>query len=194
MAADDNKDPKPGEGEGGDGGKGDGGDAKAKEVVSYAKYKRETDEWQAQVDTLKAELDKRDQQIADIQAKADNADELKAALEKANADNEQYKADSEKREAQMRRDFAIDSELQKRGARSVKVARAAIDAEALEKAEIGEDGSIAGIDFDALVKESPYLFAESQRFDTGGTQKGGGGSGELANFRAQFGLDTKEGD
>ena len=76
--ADDNKGPKPGEGEGG---QEDGG--KAKEVVSYAKYKRETDEWEAQVETLKAEIAKRDQQIADIQAKADNADELKAALEKA---------------------------------------------------------------------------------------------------------------
>ena len=76
MADDDNKDQKPGEG-----GQEDGG--KAKEVVSYAKYKRETDEWEAQVETLKAEIAKRDQQIADIQAKADNADELKAALEKA---------------------------------------------------------------------------------------------------------------
>ena len=187
--ADDNKGPKPGEGEGG---QEDGG--KTKEVVSYAKYKRETDEWEAQVETLKAEIAKRDQQIADIQAKADDADELKAALEKANADNEQYKADSEKREAQMRRDFAINSELQRRGARSVKVARAAIDAEALEKAEVGEDGTVTGIDFDALVKESPYLFDGQQRFDTGGTQKGGAGGDALADFRAQFGLDAKDGE
>ena len=77
MADDDKKDPRSDEGEGGQ----DGG--KTKEVVSYAKYKRETDEWEAQVETLKAEIAKRDQQIADIQAKADNADELKSALEKA---------------------------------------------------------------------------------------------------------------
>ena len=67
----------------GESGGGQDGGGKAKEVVSYAKYKRETDEWEAQVETLKAEIAKRDQQIADIQAKADNADELKAALLKA---------------------------------------------------------------------------------------------------------------
>ena len=78
MADGGGKDPKPGEGEGSQ----DGG-GKTKEVVSYAKHKRKTDEWEAQVETLKAEIAKRDQQIADIQAKADNADELKAALEKA---------------------------------------------------------------------------------------------------------------
>ena len=34
-----------------------------KEVVSYAKYKRETDEYQEQVKALKAELEQRDKEI-----------------------------------------------------------------------------------------------------------------------------------
>ena len=104
--ADDNK---PQGNEGGDNGQQTG---PAKEVVSYAKYKRETDEYQEQVKALKAELEQRDKQIEEFTAKAGNADELQAALDKAKADNEAYKADAEKREADMRRDFAIDTKLE----------------------------------------------------------------------------------
>lgn len=86
-----------------------------KEVVSYAKYKRETDEYQEQVKALKAELEQRDKQIEEFTSKAGNAEELQAALDKAKADNEAYKADAEKREADMRRDFAIDTKLAQMG-------------------------------------------------------------------------------
>lgn len=107
--ADDNK---PQGNEGGD----DGQQTEpAKEVVSYAKYKRETDEYQEQVKALKAELEQRDKQIEEFTSKAGNAEELQAALDKAKADNEAYKADAEKREADMRRDFAIDTKLAQMG-------------------------------------------------------------------------------
>ena len=98
--ADDNK---PQGNEGGDNGQ---QTDPAKEVVSYAKYKRETDEYQEQVKALKAELEQRDKQIEEFTSKADNAEELQAALVKAKADNEAYKADAEKREADMPRESA----------------------------------------------------------------------------------------
>ena len=84
--ADDNK---PQGNEGGDNGQ---QTEPAKEVVSYAKYKRETDEYQEQVKALKAELEQRDKQIEEFTSKAGNAEELQAALDKAKADNEAYKA------------------------------------------------------------------------------------------------------
>lgn len=162
-----------------------------KDVVSYAKYRREVDELTKERDDLKDEIANRDQQIADITAKAGNAEDLQKALDEANAANAQYKQDAEAREAGMRRDFAIETTLRDLGARNVVAARALIDKEALEKAEIGDDGKVSGIDFDAIKTANPYLFADQQRFDTGGTQKGGAGGGDasLSEFRAQFGLD-----
>lgn len=165
-----------------------------KDVVSYAKYRREVDELTKERDGLKGELANRDQQIADITAKAGNAEDLQKALDDANAANAQYKQDAEAREAGMRRDFAIEAALRDMGARNVVAARALIDNDAAEKAKVGEDGKVSGIDFDAIKTANPYLFADQQRFDTGGTQTGGvGGSNALSDFKAQFGLDDNSG-
>ena len=139
--AEDNK-PK-----GNEGGEGQGTEPQ-KEVVSYAKYKRETDEYQEQVKALKAELEQRDKQIEEFTSKAGNAEELQAALDKAKADNEAYKADAEKREADMRRDFAIDTKLAQMGVRNAKAARAIIPN--IADAKLDEQGNLTGIDFEAL--------------------------------------------
>ena len=143
-----------------------------KEVVSYAKYKRETDEYQEQVKALKAELE--------------HAEELQAALDKAKADNEAYKADAEKREADMRRDFAIDTKLAQMGVRNAKAARAIIPN--IADAKLDEQGNLTGIDFEALKKDNAYMFTDQPRESAGGDPKGGAGSDGLADFRAAFGL------
>ena len=164
--ADDNK---PQGNEGGDNGQQTG---PAKEVVSYAKYKRETDEYQEQVKALKAELEQRDKQIEEFTSKAGNAEELQAALDKAKADNEAYKADAEKREADMRR--------------NAKAARAIIPN--IADAKLDEQGNLTGIDFEALKKDNAYMFTDQPRESAGGDPKGGAGSDGLADFRAAFGL------
>lgn len=133
------EDNKPQGNEGGDNGQ---QTEPAKEVVSYAKHKRETDEYQEQVKALKAELEQRDKQIEEFTAKAGNADELQAALDKAKADNEAYKADAEKREAEMRRDFAIDTKLAQMGVRNAKAARAIIPEH--RRREAGREGQPHG--------------------------------------------------
>lgn len=158
----------------------------AKEVVSYAKYKRETDEYQEQVKALKAELEQRDKQIEEFTSKAGNAEELQAALDKAKADNEAYKADAEKREADMRRDFAIDTKLAQMGVRNAKAARAIIPN--IADAKLDEQGNLTGIDFEALKKDNAYMFTDQPRESAGGDPKGGAGSDGLADFRAAFGL------
>ena len=132
-----------------------------KEVVSYAKYKRETDEYQEQVKALKAELEQRDKQIEEFTSKAGNAEELQAALDKAKADNEAYKADAEKREADMRRDFAIDTKLAQMGVRNAKAARAIIPN--IADAKLDEQGNLTGIDFEALKKDNAYMFTDQPR-------------------------------
>ena len=157
-----------------------------KEVVSYAKYKRETDEYQEQVKALKAELEQRDKQIEEFTSKAGNAEELQAALDKAKADNEAYKADAEKREADMRRDFAIDTKLAQMGVRNAKAARAIIPN--IADAKLDEQGNLTGIDFEALKKDNAYMFTDQPRESAGGDPKGGAGSDGLADFRAAFGL------
>ena len=178
--ADDNK---PQGNEGGDNGQ---QTEPAKEVVSYAKYKRETDEYQEQVKALKAELEQRDKQIEEFTSKAGNAEELQAALDKAKADNEAYKADAEKREADMRRDFAIDTKLAQMGVRNAKAARAIIPN--IADAKLDEQGNLTGIDFEALKKDNAYMFTDQPRESAGGDPKGGAGSDGLADFRAAFGL------
>lgn len=169
----------------------EGGSQAEKEVVSYAKYRREVDELAKERDNLKAEIANRDQQIADITAKAGDAEALQKSLDDAKAANDQFKSDAETREANMRRDFAVDAELRARGARNVKAARALIESDALEKASVDDDGKVSGIDFDSIEAANPYMFADQQqRFDTGGNQTGGAGGGDaMADFRAQFGLD-----
>ena len=148
-----------------------------KEVVSYAKYKRETDEYQEQVKALKAELEQRDKQIEEFTSKAGNAEELQAALDKA---------DAEKREADMRRDFAIDTKLAQMGVRNAKAARAIIPN--ITDAKLDEQGNLTGIDFEALKKDNAYMFTDQPRESAGGDPKGGAGSDGLADFRAAFGL------
>lgn len=164
--ADDNK---PQGNEGGDNGQ---QTEPAKEVVSYAKYKRETDEYQEQVKALKAELEQRDKQIEEFTSKAGNAEELQAALDKAKAD--------------MRRDFAIDTKLAQMGVRNAKAARAIIPN--IADAKLDEQGNLTGIDFEALKKDNAYMFTDQPRESAGGDPKGGAGSDGLADFRAAFGL------
>lgn len=141
-----------------------------KEVVSYAKYKRETDEYQEQVKALKAELEQRDKQIEEFTSKAGNAEELQAALDKAKADNEAYKADAEKREADMRRDFAIDTKLAQMGVRNAKAARAIIPN--IADAKLDEQGNLTGIDFEALKKDNAYMFTDQPRRERGRRPQG----------------------
>ena len=134
-----------------------------KEVVSYAKYKRETDEYQEQVKALKAELEQRDKQIEEFTSKAGNAEELQAALDKA-----------------------IDTKLAQMGVRNAKAARAIIPN--IADAKLDEQGNLTGIDFEALKKDNAYMFTDQPRESAGGDPKGGAGSDGLADFRAAFGL------
>ena len=116
----------------------------------------------------------------------ERAEELQAALDKAKADNEAYKADAEKREADMRRDFAIDTKLAQMGVRNAKAARAIIPN--IADAKLDEQGNLTGIDFEALKKDNAYMFSDQPRESAGGDPKGGAGSDGLADFRAAFGL------
>ncbi len=124
---------------------------------------------------LYAVLDERAQRI---QEGLDLADKAK-----------QDQADAEKREADMRRDFAIDTKLAQMGVRNAKAARAIIPN--IADAKLDEQGNLTGIDFDALKKDNAYMFADQPRESAGGDPKGGAGSDGLADFRAAFGLTNE---
>ena len=149
-------------------------------------YREQAASGEAGSRALKAELEQRDKQIEEFTSKAGNAEELQAALDKAKADNEAYKADAEKREADMRRDFAIDTKLAQMGVRNAKAARAIIPN--IADAKLDEQGNLTGIDFEALKKDNAYMFTDQPRESAGGDPKGGAGSDGLADFRAAFGL------
>lgn len=86
----------------------------------------------------------------------------------------------------MRRDFAIDTKLAQMGVRNAKAARAIIPN--IADAKLDEQGSLTGIDFEALKKDNAYMFTDQPRESAGGDPKGGAGSDGLADFRAAFGL------
>jgi len=72
--------------------------------------------------------------------------------------------------ATVRRDNAVDLALVKAGARNVKAARALLD---LSKAKLKDDGSVEGVDIEALKKSDAYLFTVVTETDTGDGHDGG---------------------
>ena len=158
-----------------------------KEVVSYAKYRRELDELAAERDALKAEIGNRDQQIADLTqaAESNDVDGLRKQLEDATKANEDYQAQAVQRETALKRDYALDTELIRMGVRNAKAARALIN---LEDVTLTEEGSLEGVDLASLKADNPYLFDAPKPQDAGGAPKGSVDNSADASIRAGAGL------
>ncbi|MEG1525698.1 MAG: phage scaffolding protein [Clostridia bacterium] len=95
--------------------------------------------------------------------------------------------------ASYKKDSAIHLALVQAKARNPKAARALIDD---SKVTLNADGSLAGMDLDAIKKSDPYLFDVEVKKDEG-TDGGAGGidetldKGFLAGIRGAMGLESK---
>lgn len=107
-------------------------------------------------------------------------------LKKAATDTEtKYKGELDR----LRRDSAIQLALVQAKARNPKAARALLDD---SKITLNADGTLSGLDVEALKKSDPYLFEIEKKQDEGGGHEGGeGGGSALDAVRAAMGLATK---
>ena len=104
---------------------------------------------------------------------------MQAQISKLQADNkaasEKYAADL----AAIRLDAALDTAIARERGRSAKAIKALVDT---SKLKLTDDGSIEGLDLEALKKSDPYLFEQVQTTNvgTGGTPSGAQGGGSPA--------------
>jgi len=130
--------------------------------ISLQKFRDKETELKTATDTLKG--------LQDTVKKFDGVDldALKSAATTA-----QKKYDDEL--AVFRRDSAVNLLLAQSGARNIKAASALLD---LSKVKVKEDGSVEGVNIDALKKSDPYLFVIEQTREEGDGHAGAADAGK----------------
>jgi len=130
--------------------------------VSLQKFKDKETELKTATDTIKG--------LQDTVKKFDGVD-LDALKNAATTAQKKYDDDL----AAFRRDSAVNLLLAQSGARNIKAASALLD---LSKVKIKEDGSVEGIDLEALKKSDPYLFVIEQTKEEGDGHAGAADAGK----------------
>lgn len=108
-----------------------------------------------QAEVLQAQLTQRDADIAELKKTA--GEEWQ---EKFTALEDKYKKETEtmaKQLADTAKNNAVDMAILKAGGRNAKAVKALLD---MEKVTLKEDGTLEGLDLDALKKSDSYLFSE----------------------------------
>lgn len=143
------------------------------------------DEVNNQNKELKTSLAERDTQLADLGEKAKGNEELTNKINELTEANKKIATDYETKIASREREYVIEGELSKIGAKNLKAVKALLDGEKI----VVKDGQIAGLNeqIDALKKSDAYLFAETQPVppNKGGTPPNppsGGGTGDFSDF------------
>lgn len=127
--------------------------------------------------TLEGQIKERDKDIADLKkAAGDNAD-----LSKKYQDlQDKYKTDTEalnKKMAKDKKSNAVDMAIMQAKGKNAKAIKALID---MDKVTLKDDGSLEGLDLEALKKSDAYLFDEVKNGIEGtGYNKGTAGGGSL---------------
>ena len=103
--------------------------------------KEQFNEVNNQVKEAKAKLKELDDAIAAYQSS--DADELQQEIEQLRVEGEQLQEAHNNNMKQLKRDYAIETELKKAKAKNPKVVSSLLD---LERVEMGEDGSLIGLD------------------------------------------------
>lgn len=127
------------------------------------------------VSDLQSQLDQRDKDIKELQKQTGGNTDLQKQLDEW---QEKYKADTEALEqklADQKLDTALDAAIHGAKGRNPKAIKALLNREALK---LKDDGSIEGLDLDALKTSDAYLFEiETQKDEGQGAAAGGTGSG-----------------
>lgn len=148
-----------------------------KGFVSKANY----DQRNTAYKDLQKQIAERDTQLEELK-KVDTA-KLQEEIVKLQATNKTAKEDYEKKIADLQKEYAVDTALNKVGARNIKAVKALLDN---SKIELKEDGSLTGLNeqLDVLSKaeDSSFLF---------GT--GGKGKANIDGFHPAQGTGANEG-
>ena len=145
--------------------------AQTEDMKGYVPRSR-LDEETTKVQTLSTQLSDRDKDMKDLKSKADKGSELETQLTTLQG---KYKADTEDLQTkltQQKLDSALDSAIVTAKGRNPKAVKALLDA---AKLKLKDDGTVEGLDLDALKKSDPYLFEIEQKKDEGGGYQGGSG-------------------
>ena len=132
----------------------------------------------AKYDQLKTEKAASDKLATDVQAqltalKATDPEKLKTDLAAAQAEAENLKTKHAEELAKLRMDAALDSAIHAAKGRNPKAIKALINREGLK---LKDDGTLEGLDLEALKKSDAYLFEIETTRDEGQGASGGSGS------------------
>ncbi len=117
-----------------------------------------------QAEALQAQITQRDADIAELKKAAGSDSEWQEAMAKQLADTA--------------KNSAVDMAILKAGGRNAKAVKALLD---MEKVTLKEDGTLDGLDLDALKKSDGYLFSEEMTKIVGtGAQAGVQGADSVA--------------
>ena len=137
--------------------------ASAEELTGYIP-KHRFDEMILARDTERRQREEIEKKISDLEKGRASADELKAELDKLRNEQKAERQKHDEETAKLKIDMAIERELTSSGARSVKIAKAAM-ADFMSQAKLKDDGSVEGLsDFVAKMKadkESAFLFNDT---------------------------------
>ena len=144
---------------------------------------------QQEVTTLKAQVADRDGQLETLKNSTGDVEAMKQQIATLQADN---KAKDEAHAAEIKQlkiDAAVDAALTGARAKNTTAVKALL--KDLDKAEIGEDGTIKGLaeQIEALQKSDEYLFEAKE---TKKTQVKGAKPGESGNEDGDHGVDTSK--
>lgn len=103
--------------------------------------KEQFNEVNNQVKEAKAQLKERDEAIASYQST--DADDLQQEIEQLRVEGQRMQEEHDNNMKQLKRDYAIETELKKAKAKNPKVVSSLLD---LERVEMAEDGSLIGLD------------------------------------------------
>lgn len=143
------------------------------------------DEVNNQNKELKKSLEDRDAQLKELGEKTKGDDELTKRIAELTEQNKKTVEEYEAKIAARERDYAIDSELTKVGAKNLKAVKALLDNEKI----VVKDGQIVGLNeqLEALKKSDAYLFNETQPKPSGKggnplNPPSGGGTNDFSDF------------
>ena len=153
------------------------------------KVQKDLDAANAEIESLKGQVSDRDKQLETLKNSTGDVEAMKqqiADLQKANKDaDDAHKAEIK----QLKLDAAIDSALT--GAKSKNNVAVKALLKDLDKAELGEDGTVKGLaeQIEALQKSDAYLFDTTTKKQT---QVKGAKPGESGNDGGDHGVDTSK--
>lgn len=131
------------------------------------KHKTAAETAQGQVTTLTGQIADRDKQLEDL--KKVDAAALQNEITRLQGENTTAKQSYENALAAMKLDHALETAILGAGGKNAKAIKALL---AVDKLKLKDDGSVDGLDLEALKTSDPYLFSTVET-----KRKGAGGSG-----------------